>query len=59
MVERNTKLMADYEAKVAPFIDKVFYVTAQAGVYPSRRLSFGYRFINRNRDKRCKSLFNM
>lgn len=27
--------MADYEARVAPFIDKTFYVTAQAGVYPS------------------------
>lgn len=26
--------MADYTAKVAPFIDIEFYVTAQAGVYP-------------------------
>ena len=27
--------MADYNAKIAPFINHVFYVTAQAGVYPS------------------------
>lgn len=27
--------MADYNAKVAPFIDTTFYVTAQAGIYPS------------------------
>lgn len=27
--------MADYQARVAPFINKVFYVTAQAGIYPS------------------------
>lgn len=27
--------MADYNAKVAPFINTLFYVTAQAGVYPS------------------------
>lgn len=26
--------MADYVAKIAPFINKIFYVTAQAGVYP-------------------------
>ena len=27
--------MADYNAKVAPFINVTFYVTAQAGIYPS------------------------
>lgn len=27
--------MADYEARVAPFINKTFYVTAKAGQYPS------------------------
>lgn len=27
--------MADYTASVAPFIDEVFFVTAEAGVYPS------------------------
>lgn len=32
--------MADYNARIAPFIDVTFYVTAQAGIYPSGRLSF-------------------
>lgn len=27
--------MADYNARVAPFINELFFVTAQAGVYPS------------------------
>lgn len=27
--------MADYNANIAPFINKTFYITAQAGVYPS------------------------
>lgn len=27
--------MADYNARVAPLIDELFFVTAQAGVYPS------------------------
>lgn len=39
--------MADYTANVAPFINTVFIVTAKAGQYPSRRISFGNRFVNR------------
>ena len=28
--------MADYEARIAPFINETFYVTAKFGEYPSR-----------------------
>lgn len=28
--------MADYEARIAPFINETFYVTAEFGQYPLR-----------------------
>lgn len=36
--------MADYNARVLPFINKIAYVTAKAGVYPGGRVSFRNRF---------------